>query len=97
MVKSINEVSPKVRISYQSVQGWIKTFRLQCQLWITILQAETGIMEKPLQGEYRDVLHLIIILQEYFGTPENFYKSERKYCELVNKYRGSPFTFYTYR
>ncbi len=86
-------------LKYQNIQSWIKTVTIHSQLWITLLQAETGVISKPLSHECMKrpttLVHLFRVLEKCFKECKTPFEFEMKYYNMVNKYRGSPFTNHT--
>lgn len=97
MKKSLRKVFSNQNIfKYQIIQSWIKTLTIQAQLWITLLQIETGSIPKPLSHECMNrsapLVHLFRVLEKYFNECKTPFDIEIRYGDLINKYRGSPFT-----
>jgi len=86
--------------SYQLIQNWIKSMLVNCGIWIGILHSLNGIcsISKKNKSRYpRELIHLMLVLEEYFKECKTAEELEIKHGILFNKYRGSPFSSFESR
>ncbi len=101
MKASLESVFSKTEIpSYQLIQNWIKNMLVSCGIWLGILQSLSGKCLVPQNNKSRysrELIHLMLILEEYFKECKTSEEIEIMHGKLFNRYRGSPFSTFESR